>query len=432
MKLTSMRRGTMAAMGSLAIMLGLTACTRDYVVSYLYVTSAKSNPGVVNQYAVDYQTGALTQIGTPPQAGNNPVAVVAAPNGMFVYVINQGDSSVQEFAVQVDGSLVSKNVYKNTAGSPTSPVAASIDGAGKFLYVAYTYFSGSSGVGAVSIYPINGDNSLGTATTIQVGNNPIGIVASAQFCQIPAAGVSNSNPTCTTTNGAPGNIASFVYVLDREPAFGTVAAHGVVLGYSQNANTGVLTPVTGGNAVAGGVAVPNGFTAGVTPSAITEDPSARFVYVTDQATNQLIGYLALNGGTLSAMTNGPFVVGLFPVGVTVDPRGKFLYVVNFNASTISAFALNVANGTPAAVTGTNGSQAAVPTDPGPTCVTVEPALGLYVYTSNSIANDVSAEKLDPHNGSLTAVQNTPFPSSGQPTCATSIPNGTHTTQIINP
>ncbi len=201
MKLTSMRRGTMAAMGSLAIMLGLTACTRDYVVSYLYVTSAKSNPGVVNQYAVDYQTGALTQIGTPPQAGNNPVAVVAAPNGMFVYVINQGDSSVQEFAVQVDGSLVSKNVYKNTAGSPTSPVAASIDGAGKFLYVAYTYFSGSSGVGAVSIYPINGDNSLGTATTIQVGNNPIGIVASAQFCQIPAAGVSNSNPTCTTTNG---------------------------------------------------------------------------------------------------------------------------------------------------------------------------------------------------------------------------------------
>src|SRR5580698_8518759 len=134
MKLTSMGRGTMAAMGSLAMVLGLTACTRDYVVSYLYVTSAKNS--IVNQYAVDYQTGALTPIGTPPSTGNNPVTLVAAPNGMFVYVINQGDSSVQEFAVQGDGSLVSKNVYKNAAGSPASPVAASVDGAGKFLYVA--------------------------------------------------------------------------------------------------------------------------------------------------------------------------------------------------------------------------------------------------------------------------------------------------------
>jgi 6-phosphogluconolactonase len=432
MKLNWMGRGMMAAMGSLGMVLGLTACTRDYVVSYLYVTSAKGNPGVVNQYQVDYQTGALTPIGTPAQAGSNPVTLVAAPNGMFIYVINQGDSSVQEFAVQGDGSLVSKNVYKNTAGSPANPVAASIDGAGKFLYVAYTYFSGSSGVGGVSIYPINGDNSLGTPTSIKVGNNPIGIVASAQFCEVPSAGVSNSNPSCTTTGGAPGNITSSVYVLDREPAAGTVSQHGVILGYSQNSSTGALTPVTGGNASVGGVAVPNGFTAGVVPSAITEDPSARFVYVTDQATNQLIGYLVLNGGTLSAMTNGPFPVGLFPVAVTVDPRGKYLYTANFNAGSISAFAINTANGTPASVSSANGSQAAIPTDPGPTCITIEPALGLYLYTSNSIANDVSAEKLDPHNGALTSVQNTPFPASGLPTCAVTIPNGAHATQIINP
>ena len=109
-----------------------------------------------------------------------------------------------------------------------------------------------------------------------------------------------------------------------------------MLGYSQNSNTGVLTPVTGGNAVVAGVTVPNGFTAGVIPSAITEDPSARFVYVTDQATNQLIGYLVLSGGTLSAMTNGPFTTGLFPVGVTIDPRGKYLYVVtNFETPAVS-------------------------------------------------------------------------------------------------
>jgi 6-phosphogluconolactonase (cycloisomerase 2 family) len=369
----------------------------------------------------------LTQLGNPVTAGNNPVAAVAAPNGLFIYVVNQGDSSVQEFAVQTDGTLVSKNTYKNASTAPQSPVAVAIDGGGKFLYVAYTYLSGTSGKGAVMAYPVNADNSLGTATTMAVGNNPVGIVASGQFCQ--SSGVSTSNPTCTVSTGQSGNIASFVYVLDREPAVGATSAQGVLLGYSQNASTGALTAITGGNAVVSGVSVANGFRAGVVPSAIAEDPTARFVYVTDESTNQLIGYLVLSGGTLSAMVNGPFTTGLFPVSVTIDPRGEYLYTSNYNSGTIGAYVLNTANGAP---TATSGGSATLTTDPGPSCVTIEPALGVYVYTSNTIGNDVSAAKLDPHNGGLATVQNTPFPVAGGPTCLVSVPNGAHATQIVTP
>jgi hypothetical protein len=39
-------------------------------------------------------------------------------------------------------------------------------------------------------------------------------------------------------------------------------------------------------------------------------------------------------------------------------------------------------------------------------------------------------KLDPHNGGLSQVQNTPFPASGLPTCAVAVANGSHPTQII--
>jgi 6-phosphogluconolactonase len=39
-----------------------------------------------------------------------------------------------------------------------------------------------------------------------------------------------------------------------------------------------------------GKTVATGYAAGVVPSAIAEEPTARFVYVTDQASNQLIGY----------------------------------------------------------------------------------------------------------------------------------------------
>ena len=55
-------RRAMAPVGILAAslaMVSLTACTRDYTLAYMYVTTAKSAPGVINQYTVDYQSGAL-------------------------------------------------------------------------------------------------------------------------------------------------------------------------------------------------------------------------------------------------------------------------------------------------------------------------------------------------------------------------------------
>jgi 6-phosphogluconolactonase (cycloisomerase 2 family) len=220
-----------------------------------------------------------------------------------------------------------------------------------------------------------------------------------------------------------GGTAVFAYVLDQE-----VAPKATVLGFSQNLTTGALTPTPGTviTTDATGKTVATGYGAGTTPSAIAEDPSARFVYITDEATNQLYGNVVANTGALVPMTNSPFATGIFPVGVTIDPRGSFLYVANFSSNTVGAYAIDVKSGTPV---GSVGS-ASTSVDTAPTCVTIEPALGIYVYTSNNLASTVSAMKLDPHNGGLSQVQNTPFPSSGLPTCAVAVANGSHPTQII--
>ncbi len=169
-----------------------------------------------------------------------------------------------------------------------------------------------------------------------------------------------------------------------------------------------------------------GYGAGTTPSAIAEDPSSRFVYITDEATNQLYGNVVSNNGALVPMVNRPFATGILPLGLTIDPRGQFLYVANYTSGTIGAYAINTATGTPV---GSVGS-ASTAVDTGPQCVTVEPALGIYVYTANNLAGTVSALQLNPHNGGLAQVQNTPFPSGGLPTCAVSVANGSHPTQII--
>jgi 6-phosphogluconolactonase len=377
---------------SVAMVLGLASCSLDYVVGYVYVTTAKT--GVINQYSIDFQSGALSPLGSPVQAGNNPVRLVASPTGQFVYVVNQGDSTVQEFAVQSNGTLVSKNTY----ATGKSPSAIAIDPQGKFLYVTFLYQTGTSGPGGVSIFPVNADNSLGTAITQPVGLNPVGI------------NVSYFN--------------HFVYVLDQEPS-----PNAKILGFSQNTTTGALTPVPGTTVTGSGSGtVTTGFAAGVTPSALAEELTARFLYVTDEAANQLIGYTVQSNGSLVPMINGPFTTGLFPINLTIDPTGKLIYVINYNSNTVQGYAIDSITGTPSGAVGAF----ATPLGAGPTCVTVDPALGTFLYTSDNLDNTVTAERVTPNTGALAGVQNSPFPASGQPTCLTSVPNGAHASQIITP
>ena len=407
---------------SLAVGLGMTACSRDYTVDYLYVTSAtKTTSGVVNAYAVDYQSGALTPLADSPipSGGDNPVALVAAPNQKFIYVVNEAapSSNVVEFSIGTDGKLYPENTYpvvQNADGSiiGSLPTAIAIDPSGKFLYVTFTYQNGfsvtSPGPGGVAVYPINADGSLGgpvmngTLPYFTTGDNPVGIAVDQK----------NDN---------------YVYVIDQEkPA--NASPFGVLLTFSRDSTTGALIPIVG--------AVSGGISAGTTPAGIAEDAGSNFIYITDQATNQLYGYLATGGAqqTLNGVTvappipilSSPYTTGSFPEGVTVDPRGQFVYVANNNSATVSAFAINLAGGGLSAVSGTAANSVAA----GPTCVTIDPALGIYAYTSNNVDGSVSGMQLNPHTGSLTNVQGTKFAASALPTCAVTVGNGAHATQIV--
>jgi 6-phosphogluconolactonase len=416
-------RQAMAPAGILAAslaMVSLTACTRDYTLAYMYVTTAKSSPGVIDQYTVDYQSGAVVQFGTPVTTGRIPVASVPAPNMQSIYVVNQGDSTVQQFTVGTDGTLTAKTAYP----TGTMPTAVAVNTAGTFLYVTYTGGfsttnpainaltgitpSGSNTtnpamLGGISIFPINSDGSLGAPTNQTVGVGPVGVT------------VANFNTT--------------VYVADQGDLNSNPVIAPIVQAFTANATTGALTPITTAitaTETVGGTTV-SGFAAGVQPSAVAEDPTGRFVYVTDQAANQLIGYVVQAGGGLLAMVDGPFATGQYPVALTVDPRGEYIYVANYNARTLSSFALNTSSGAPSAVAGTTTT-----TDPNPVSVTIDPALGIYIYTANNLASTVTGAQLNANTGALTPIQNTPFPASGTPTSTAVVANGSHPTEVLQP
>jgi 6-phosphogluconolactonase (cycloisomerase 2 family) len=408
---------------SLAVGLGMTACSRDYTVDYLYVTAAgKTTQGSVYAYAVDYQSGALTPLADSPipSGGNNPVALVATPSQKYVYVINEAapSSNVQPFEIGTDGKLypgqavpVVQNAGATIVGS--LPTAIAIDPTGSFLYITFEYQNGysatSPGPGGVAVYPIDPSTGAlgspvmnGTLPYFPTGDNPVGIVVD------------------------PKNDA-YVYVIDQEkPA--NASPFGVLLTFARDKTTGALTQVvpTGSNTVAGGLK------AGTQPAAIAEDPGSNFLYVTDSITDQLYGYLASAGvatptGTPPlVMNSSPFTTGSFPEGVTVDPRGEYVYVANFNSETVSGFAINVATGALSSVAGSSANAVAT----GPTCVAIDPALGIYLYTSNNVDGSVNGLQLNPHTGALTNVQGSKFPSGTLPTCAVAVGNGAHATQIV--
>ncbi len=177
MKLNKMGRAGLASVLSLA-MISVAACSRDYVLAYVYVTTAKplaggSLDGGVSAYAVDFQSGALSPLADSPiPAGNNPVALAAHPNGLSLYVLNQNDSNVMVYSIGTDGKLYNQQTTNVTGSTPT---AIAVDAAGTFLYVTFTFQLGtggqqlyspaSPGPGGISVFPIKSDGTLGSAVT---------------------------------------------------------------------------------------------------------------------------------------------------------------------------------------------------------------------------------------------------------------------------
>jgi 6-phosphogluconolactonase (cycloisomerase 2 family) len=430
MKFNRMIRNAMAATLSAGLGLGTVACSRDYTADYVYSVSAQN--GTVSAFAVDYQTGILTQITGSPFATQftNPSTVVATPNGAYIYVVSGNqNSAVEEFAVGSDGKLYAQSTYNITG---TYPTGAAIDSSGSFLYVTYKYQNGfgpvSVGPGGVSIFAISSTGSLGTPLNVNVGNNPVGITIAP--------------PTTTQTAPSAGAGTVYAYVADAEGSTYSPGASPTVLSFQANIVYGSGSSVTGtGNLTPTSQTVYNsalrtyqGIVAGVAPSALAADPTGRYVYVTDRLNNEIYGYgvvtnqkLAAGGGSLATLVSSPFNTGLYPVSITIDPRGKYVYTANYNSNTVSSYSLNIADGSLGG-TATIGN---FTTGTGPTCVTVDPALGIYLYTSNYLDGSISGGQLSPNTGQLNQTINTPYPTGTLPSCVVSVANGSHAIQTLN-
>ncbi len=413
----------------LAVATVFSACaihTIDYVFVANSAGSGTSNNGQIQTFAVDSASGALRKANNDVSSGGvDPIAMAVTPDYENLYVAHAGSSNIVHFVLGVSGGLT----VKDTLSLPGAmPIRMAVNSAGTYLYVLTCAASGAlqcTGSPALKEYALTSGTIGSLAASVPLNLSNVSS-AYANDLLIPTGLTVLSNSSTVTGN------AVFVTAYDQaayNPPNGPTTSSanpGWVFGFSIGSG-GALTASTSGSPA---ITV-SPWEAGVKPTAIASDPTDRFVYVTDYAQDQLIGYSIIDGKILNSLPNNPFKTGNEPSAIVVDPRGKFIYVTNSLDSTVSQYEITQATGVPTgAVNVTGGGNNS--TDTQPVALVVDPALGRFVYTANYLGNSVSGFRLDATSGALSATQATPYPTGEKPAAIVSVPHGNYSTQTVTP
>ena len=384
----------------------LTACgtlTADFV----YVTSAKAagpdNYGEIDVFEVNTESGFMRHIPTSPfpSGGRNPVAEATSPDNTTLYVVNEDDITIVQFAIGTDGKVYPQNTV-NTPG--VFPLAVAT--AGKVLFLANTYqpFPSCSTAapcsGSIAVFPIL------TAAQAQalkppqpvdtLGSAVVNSSISASYwpLTLPSSPTDVLTPTAITTAAS----GAYVYVT----AFDATAGGGYIFGFTVNGD-GTLTALNGG--------VP--FKAGSQPTSIASAPGGNVIYVTDSANNDVLAYSA-NSGILTAVSGSPFPTGNAPAAIVVDGSGNHVFVANSLDSNLTVYSSNG---------GVLSSLGVYTTGTQPVAIGIDPSLNEYIYTANFLGNSVTGFQVNATTGALLNSQESPYGANANPTAVAAIPHG---------
>jgi 6-phosphogluconolactonase (cycloisomerase 2 family) len=384
----------------------LTACgtlTADFV----YVTSAKAagpnNYGEIDVFEVNTESGFMRHIPTSPfpSGGRNPVAEATSPENTTLYVVNEDDNTIVQFAIGTDGKVYPQNTV-NTPG--VFPLAVAT--AGKFLFVADTYqplpscSTAAPCSGSIAVFPIL------TAAQAQALKPPqpvdtlgaavvnSSISASYWPLTLPSSPTDVLTPTAITAAAS----GAYVYVT----AFDATAGGGYIFGFTVNGD-GTLTALNGG--------VP--FKAGAQPTSIASAPDGNVIYVTDSANNDVLVYSA-NSGILTPVSGSPFPTGNAPAAIVVDASGNHVFVANSLDSNLTVYSSNG---------GVLSSLGVYTTGTQPVAIGIDPSLNEYIYTANFLGNSVTGFQVNATTGALLNSQESPYGANANPTAVAAIPHG---------
>ena len=399
----------------------------------LYVLSQGENN--VGSFAIDLGSGRLSLLNNTATTCTTapcgfPESIVLDPTGVNAFVLNQGVftpgdpahvppilpsgvvPSIYGYTIKSDGGLSSVGDLTSNPAPPTPvacdqppqgvftacdlAVAMTLDASGKFLFVIT---QGNQAL-APSLSPLP----------------PQLIIFGVQGTILSVLSTTNLSkfPTGLTTVAGPNG--TLLYITSNQDVTGSddneVSAFNVD-------GAGVPTEQTNSPYPTG--SVPTAVLAVQTTP--TGGSGGLFVYVANsgsgsgansvsifQVCTQLNATCSAQDVTASNNTlipvGNPFSVGLNPLAMTVDPTNNFLYVVNHGSNTVSAFRINPSTGEMSAL-----NPSSVSTGSSPVAITMHSS-GEFLYVSNNASSNVSGFNVNTTSGALSNATN--VTSSAQP------------------
>jgi len=387
-----MNQNRLIVLAALSLVASLAGCctsndilggAQPQVAEFTYVSNENSNN--VNAYSVTLSTGALTPVtGSPYDGDTGPRGVAVDPTQRFLYMANESSNDVSAYTIDAttgaltpitgspfpvgtcneDAGVSGVHALGTTSGpSACGPRGVAVDPSGKYLYVANELSDNVSGF------------------TIDSTTGALTLMADSPFAS-------------TSMNGSTGPRGVAVDPSDKY-VYVTNHTSDDVSGYSINATTGELTPLSG-----------SPFPAEETPFDVVVEPSDRYVYVTNHLSGNVSAYALTAGtGALTPITGSPFPAGSEPHGIVVDPSGTYVYVANHASDNVSAYSIDSGTGALTDLTGSPFADTSTGGTTAPYGLAVDPS-GKYVYVANNGSDDVAIYTITAETGVLTQMGTT--------------------------
>ena len=430
MKFRKFGRICLALAVSLGTGLGVTSCSTNHTVGYFYTTGSQYNQ--ISGFRIDNNLGQLTPVPNSPFAsgGINPIKVLTANAGKFLYVLNAGCGGTSQIACP-SGTAASDsgaNISLFTIGGKgavsfqaaytsqgNSPISIQTDSSGTHLFVLdSTVTDPTTCVGYV---PGNSATICGDITSFNIDPN------TGRLSLITNQGVKNGNGTNLSyfpVGSSPINFFvtpsnSFIYTIEKGSG-STLDPSQAVFVYTNSSGQLTLSQNT---------PIPTGATE-LTYIYVSAKENVYLIDAQGGTTpGQILPYTIGTNGALQSLVTGQVVNSgtvANPGPMIVDHQGKFLYVANAGpnltatseASSVSAYFIDPTNSklTPLATSVPFGSGSS------PRCILEDPS-NQYLYTANYSDSTVTGAIINSATGTLSTLRkNNQFGAAGQPTWCT--------------
>jgi 6-phosphogluconolactonase len=336
--------------------------SKNYLLYVGTYTTGESKGIYVYRY--NTASGQLTPLGLAAESAN-PSFLAVAPNGKFLYAVNElqnfnGEKSGAVTAFAIDHKTGKLARLNQVASRGEDPCYISLDKTGKYVLVA-NYTSGN-----VAVFPVQKDGSLGEASAFvqhhgsgpnherqegphahwiqTTADNRFAIVADLGLDKLMVYRFDASNGSLTPNDPPAGDLAPgegprhVAFAPDQKFAYSANELKSTVTAFSYDAEKGVLERFQTVSTV------PKDFRGNNDAAEIHIHPNGRLLYTSNRGADS-IAQFSIDGKSGSVALLDTFSTqGKSPRDFELDPDASHLLVANQDTGNVVVFRIDPATG----------------------------------------------------------------------------------------